>query len=78
MQSTKCRIKEVNKMTVNAKLREFLEKEGIKQSFICEQTGMSPDAVSRILNSNRKITAEEFLNICTVLKLDPRDFLKTA
>ena len=65
-------------MNVNAKLRAVVEKEGIKQSYICEQTGMSADAVSRILNSNRKVTADEFLNICTVLKLDPRDFITSA
>ena len=65
-------------MNVNAKLREYVDREGIKQSYICEQTGMSADAVSRILRSNRKITADEFLNFCIVLKLDPRSFIKSA
>ncbi len=65
-------------MNVNEKLRQFVEKEGIKQSYICEKTGMTADCVSRIMNSTRKITAEEFLEICTVLKLDPRDFFKKS
>lgn len=65
-------------MTVNAKLRAFVVENGIKQSYICEQTGMSADTVSRILNSNRKVTADEFLDFCLVLGLDPRDFIKSA
>lgn len=65
--------------TVNARLKEIIESRGIKQSYICEKTGLSSDCVSRILNSARKITADEFLSICEVLKLDPRSFFeKTA
>ncbi len=62
-------------MNVNAKLKDFVDKNGIKQAHICEATGMSADSVSRIMNSTRKITADEFLNICNALNLDPRDFV---
>ena len=61
-------------MTVNEKLRKIVDERGIKQSHICAETGLSPDAVSRILNSNRKITADEFLTICDALNVDPRSF----
>lgn len=65
-------------MTVNEKLKKIVEEKGIKQSYLCEHTGMTADAVSRILNSNRKVTAEKFLGICQVLDVDPRQFFKQS
>lgn len=65
-------------MTINLKLKDILEERGIKQSYLCEKTGLSADSVSRILKGVRKISAEEFLIICEVLKLDPRIFKKSA
>lgn len=64
-------------MTVNEKLKKIVEEKGLKQSYLCEHTGMTADAISRILNSNRKVTAEEFLGICQVLDVDPRQFLSS-
>ena len=64
-------------MSINSKLKEYMDERGIKQSFLCEKTGMTADSVSRILRGSRKISAEEFLKICTVLKLDPRFFETT-
>ncbi len=61
-------------MGVNARLKEYVEQKGIKQSFLCKTTGMSADSISRILNSSRKISADEFLNICSALNVDPRVF----
>lgn len=65
-------------MNINMQLKQIVEKRGIKQSYLCKQTGLSRDCISRILNSTRKITAEEFLNICYALELDPRSFKKSA
>lgn len=65
-------------MNVNLKFKEIIESRGIKQSHICKKTGMTPDCVSRILNSTRKITAEEFLNLCEFLDIDPNEFRKTV
>ena len=61
-------------MSINKELNDYVTSNGIKQSYICEQTGIHPDIVSRILREARKITAEEFLKICNALNLDPRDF----
>lgn len=65
-------------MKINLKLKDVLEDRGIKQSYLCEKTGLSADSVSRILRGTRKISAEEFLNICEALNLDPRSFKKSA
>lgn len=65
-------------MNINAKLKEIVDKRGLKQTYICEKTGMTSDCVSRILSSTRKITAEEFLLICDVLDIDANEFRKSA
>lgn len=65
-------------MSINRELKKIVEERGIKQSYICEKTGMSADSVSRILNSTRKVTGEELLDICELLNLDPRDLRKSA
>lgn len=65
-------------MNINLQLKEIVDKKGLKQSYLCEKTGMTADCISRILNSTRKITAEEFLCLCDVLGVDPREFKKTA
>ena len=65
-------------MQVNIQLKKYVEENGIKQSYISEQTGLSKDVVSNILNLKRKITAEEFLKICYLLKIDPRSFKDIA
>lgn len=65
-------------MSINRELKKIVEERGIKQSYICEKTGMSADSVSRILNSARKVTGEELLDICELLNLDPRDLRKSA
>lgn len=65
-------------MNINLKIKEIVESRGIKQSHICEKTGMTTDSVSRILKGTRKITAEEFLTLCEVLDIDPNIFRQTA
>ena len=65
-------------MSINLRLKEIVESKGIKQSYICERTGMSADAVSRILNGTRKITGEELLNFCDILNVDPRSLRQPA
>lgn len=65
-------------MDLNLQLKEIIEARGIKQAYICKNTGMTPDSVSRILRGERKITGEELLAICELLDIDPRILRKTA
>lgn len=65
-------------MWINLRLREIMESRGIKQSYICEKTGLSADAVSRIMNGLRKVTGEELLMICELFDVDPRSLKRTA
>lgn len=65
-------------MWINLKLREIMESKGIKQAYICEKTGLSADAVSRIMNGLRKVTGEELLMLCDLFEIDPRSLKQTA
>lgn len=65
-------------MSTNERLRKIIEERGLKQSYIAQIVGISCDRVSKILNGNRKMLADEFLLICTALNIDPNIFRKDA
>ncbi len=52
---------------VRERVVNFIRENGIKQSFICEKTGMKPQAVSAIMNLKRNIEVDEYCNICSAL-----------
>lgn len=47
---------------------------GIKQKIIAEKIGVSEDRVSRILSGKSKMLADEMINICVLLDIDPNVF----
>lgn len=61
-------------MNINTKINQIVEQRGIKQTYVAEKTGWSNDKVSKILRGVQKMTAEDFLILCSVLDLDPSDF----
>ena len=65
-------------MRTNKLLAKIVEQRGIKQIYISEKTGLSADVISKILRSERKMTAEEFLAICDALDINANEFRATA
>lgn len=63
-------------MRANEVIKEHLANNGIKQNFVAERAGIPPELFRRSLDGNRKIPADEFVAICTVLSLDIHDFKK--
>lgn len=61
-------------MKINKMFNEIISQRGIKQAYICDKTGWSADKVSKILRSERKMTAEDFLILCNVLDISPAAF----
>lgn len=51
------------------RLKNYIEQNGIKQTFLADKTGMSPQTINAILNNGRKIEATEYYNICNALNL---------
>lgn len=61
-------------MNINERLNEYVTTNGIKQIHLAHKTGLSADTISKILNNNRRILANEFLLICNALNVDPTIF----
>ena len=61
-------------MSINERLNKYVEEKGIKQAYIARKTGLTADTVSKIMNGNRRILADEFLTICRALDIDPNIF----
>ncbi len=61
-------------MRVYEQLSGYISEKGLKQAYVAEKSGLTADNLSKILNGNRRLTAEEFLNICKALSLDPKEF----
>ena len=55
-------------------IKKYLDDNGIKYSFIASEVGMSIKVFSAMLSGNRKMVAEEFIDICRALKTDPNYF----
>lgn len=52
-------------------LKESLKEKGIKQSFVADRIGMSPQVLGQLLNGQRKIEVGEFFAICSAAEIDP-------
>lgn len=63
-------------MSVNERIKQYLEEHGIKQSFLVKKTGIPKEKMSLILNKNRKLTAEELGTIANALGVDANIFLE--
>lgn len=58
---------------IGAKIKNYLNEKGIKQSFVAEKSGLTPAIMSDICNKDRKIDVVEYKKICDALDL-PLDF----
>lgn len=54
-------------------IKEYLDLNGIKQNYLSEKTGIQTSILNLILNNNRKIEVNEYMNICDALNL-PLDY----
>lgn len=64
------------RMSVNERIKQYLEEHGIKQAFLVKKTGLNKQIISSILNQNRKLTAEELGTIANALGVDANIFLE--
>jgi plasmid maintenance system antidote protein VapI len=63
-------------MSINDKLRKYIEKNGLKFNFVAEKAEIPEKKFYRLINSETKITAEDFGKICKGLEVDPSIFLE--
>lgn len=55
-------------------IKEYLEANGIKQSYVSEKTGIPASILNMILNNNRKIEANEYMRICDAIGVPLEQF----
>lgn len=62
-------------METNKKLNDYLKGHGISQAFLAEKLGISRTRMSMMLNGKRKMTADDLIKICKILKVSPEAFI---
>lgn len=62
-------------MSVQQRVADYVENNGIKQAFIVEKTGLTRNVVSAILKSKRKMTVDELELFCRALNQKPSSFI---
>jgi len=62
-------------MAVERRLSEYIRANGIKVTSISDRTGIDYQILCRCLNEKQPLKADEFLAVCKVLEVDPKDFL---
>ena len=63
-------------MTINEKFRKLFKEDHGLQKVAAALAGMTEFQMSKVIHGKRRLTAEEFLKLCVVLKLDPNEFLE--
>lgn len=58
-------------MEIGEKIRLYLVKNKISQSWLSEEAKIALPKLNMSLNGKRKLTADEFMKICKVLKEEP-------
>lgn len=51
------------------RIKKYLDENGIKYTYVSEETGIPMNILSPTLNGKRKMSAEEFILICKVLNV---------
>lgn len=62
-------------MEVAQKIKEYIETNGLKQTYVAEKSGMEISALNSILNGRTKLTVERLQLICKALNVEPAFFL---
>lgn len=63
---------------IGTKIKNYLNENGIKQTFLVDKTGLSASQISDICNHDRKVDAVEYYRICKALNLELEYFFKDS
>lgn len=58
---------------IKQRIASYVEEKGIKQIYISQCTGLSPQAISLLLRGERNLDVEEYAKLCDALDV-PYDF----
>ena len=63
-------------MTINKKVKQYLEKKGIKQTTVAKAIRMKPVTLNAILNGRAEMRVDTLVKICSFLEMDTGIFLQ--
>ena len=63
-------------MEVRAKIKQYIEQRGIKQTFVAKKAGLDINILNNILNGYTKLSVERLQLISKALGVEPEFFLK--
>lgn len=63
---------------VGARIKEYLQQNGIKQTFLSEKTGISTNKISDICIHDRRIDCVDYYKICKALNVPLEMFLEDS
>ncbi|MBQ9631985.1 MAG: helix-turn-helix transcriptional regulator [Lachnospiraceae bacterium] len=56
-------------MDLSKRISNAIDHSGLKKKFVAERINVSDQTLSAIISGGRKITVEEFFNLCCVLNV---------
>ena len=62
-------------MSIGERVAEEIRKSGMTAAAVCRKTGIGPGKLYPSLEGRRELRADEFLSICQLLQLDPREMI---
>ncbi|MFZ2464933.1 MAG: helix-turn-helix transcriptional regulator [Caldibacillus thermoamylovorans] len=63
-------------MKMCARLKYYIESNGLKLNFVAEKSGINQKRFYRLINGNAPLTVEEYEKICSGLSVEPGYFFK--
>lgn len=62
-------------MSVELEIAQKVKSAGVTGAWLCRKTGIAKGRLYPSLQGRRELRADEFLSICAVLSLDPRELV---
>lgn len=63
-------------MSIGKKIRIYLIENGLSQKWLAEKTNIALPKLNASLNEKRKLPADEFVSIISILNVDANTFIK--
>lgn len=60
---------------LGAKIRNYIDENGIKMTFLAEKAGLPYSVIVDICNKDRRVEASEYFKICKALKVPYETFI---
>lgn len=62
-------------MSIHERVRQYVCEHSLSQTLIARNMGISPAKLSRLLNGQRKMTVDDYEQLCYAMAVDPIYFL---